>query len=162
MITNIQSNITAYGLFVGSIVQDTEFAAAGKAASISPTLGLYVFLSSFSAFPPGDCSLSSLLEVMPDALFLDSNLNLFPPDIFSLLRALVVDAGLPTEQLDGIVALGGYTYTPSTGAGSRLAKRDLLGDATFGGLLDDAALFGGDMDLSFGKRELEKRNLYTG
>jgi hypothetical protein len=43
MITNIQSNITAYGLFVGSIVQNTDFAAAGKAKSISPTLGLYVF-----------------------------------------------------------------------------------------------------------------------
>lgn len=42
MITNIQSNITAFGLFVGSIVQNTDFAASGKAKSISPTLGLYV------------------------------------------------------------------------------------------------------------------------
>lgn len=41
-ITQIQSNITAFGLFVGSIVQDTNFPASGKATSISPTLGLYV------------------------------------------------------------------------------------------------------------------------
>lgn len=39
-ITNIQSNITAFGLYVGSIVQDTQFPAAGKTNTVSPTLGL--------------------------------------------------------------------------------------------------------------------------
>ena len=40
MITNIQSNITSHGLFVGSIVQDTQFMATGKASSVSPILDL--------------------------------------------------------------------------------------------------------------------------
>lgn len=44
MITNIQSNITSHGLFVGSIVQDTQFMATGKASSVSPILDLYVTL----------------------------------------------------------------------------------------------------------------------
>lgn len=44
-ITNIQSNITAHGLFVGSIVQDTNFLAAGKGATTSPILNLCVDLS---------------------------------------------------------------------------------------------------------------------
>lgn len=39
-ITNIQSNITYHGLFVGSIVVDTNFAAPGKVASTSPVLAL--------------------------------------------------------------------------------------------------------------------------
>lgn len=103
LITNIQSNVTAFGLYVGSIVQDTQFAAEGRAATDSPVLGL--------------------------------NLNLYPPDIFSLLRALVVEGGQDVVPLDGIVALGGYTLTPSgpnpgprneTAAASaqrRLAKR---------------------------------------
>ncbi|KAH8119480.1 hypothetical protein DFH11DRAFT_1722990 [Phellopilus nigrolimitatus] len=46
------------------------------------------------------------------ALDLDMNLDL--PSIFSLLRKLAVDAGLDTEQLDGIVALGGYKYVQTT------------------------------------------------
>ncbi|TFK54041.1 hypothetical protein OE88DRAFT_1732763 [Heliocybe sulcata] len=41
---------------------------------------------------------------------LDLTLNLEPSVIFSLTRALAVDAGLSTEQLDGIVQLGGYQY----------------------------------------------------
>ena len=39
-ISNIQSNISAYGLFVGSIVQAVDFPAAGRAASDSPNLNL--------------------------------------------------------------------------------------------------------------------------
>ena len=46
------------------------------------------------------------------AIDLDMNLN--PPDIFSLTRRLAVLAGLDTEQLDGIVALGGYSYVTTT------------------------------------------------
>ncbi|SCV70806.1 BQ2448_3568 [Microbotryum intermedium] len=111
-VTNIQSNVTAYGIFVGSIVTDTNFAAAGKAVTQSPTLGL--------------------------------DMNLYPPDIFGLLRALAVTAGLPTEQLDGIVALAGYTLAPTTATAS--AKRSL------------------DPEIeAFWKRTLGKRaNIYTG
>ncbi|KAK0546638.1 hypothetical protein OC846_005187, partial [Tilletia horrida] len=43
-------------------------------------------------------------------------LNLFPPDIFALVRALVVQSGQNVAQIDGIVALGGYTLTPVTDA----------------------------------------------
>ncbi|GAA6063179.1 hypothetical protein JCM10212_003114 [Sporobolomyces blumeae] len=90
-INNIQSNITAYGLFVGSIITNTNFPAAGKAMTDSPTLPF--------------------------------NLNLYPPDIFSLLRALAVDAGLPTEQIDGIVALGGYQYVPTASSASAVTAK---------------------------------------
>jgi hypothetical protein len=88
LITNIQSNATSRGLFVGNIIQNTVFNAAGKTTTLSPALGF--------------------------------NLNLYPPDIFSLLRQLAVEAGLNPAQLDGIVQLGGYQYVPTTGPqGSR-------------------------------------------
>ncbi|WFD44515.1 hypothetical protein MPSI1_003183 [Malassezia psittaci] len=48
------------------------------------------------------------------------HLNLYPPDIFGLLRALAIQAGESVEQLDGIVALGGYTYTKTTNANDNL------------------------------------------
>lgn len=35
-------------------------------------------------------------------------LNLYPPDVFSLLRQLVVDSGMDPTPLDGIVQMGGY------------------------------------------------------
>lgn len=41
-IKNIQSNITSFGLFVGSIVTDTNFASAGHSNTDSPTLPLCV------------------------------------------------------------------------------------------------------------------------
>lgn len=41
---------------------------------------------------------------------LDLNLNLDPASMFTLLRLLASEAGLPTEQIDGIVAIGGYQY----------------------------------------------------
>ncbi|KZT27986.1 hypothetical protein NEOLEDRAFT_1129882 [Neolentinus lepideus HHB14362 ss-1] len=45
---------------------------------------------------------------------LDLTLNLEPEPIFSLARALAVDAGLSTAQLDGIMQLGGYEYVQTT------------------------------------------------
>lgn len=45
---------------------------------------------------------------------LDLNLNFDPPTIFTLVRRLAVQAGEGTDQFDQIVALGGYTYVPST------------------------------------------------
>ncbi|WFD32817.1 hypothetical protein MSPP1_003868 [Malassezia sp. CBS 17886] len=44
------------------------------------------------------------------------HLNLYPPDIFGLLRALAVQSGQSAQQLDGLVRLGGYTYTRATSA----------------------------------------------
>jgi hypothetical protein len=45
---------------------------------------------------------------------LDLNLNMDPPSLFTVTRALAVEAGLGTEQLDQIVALGGYQYLSTT------------------------------------------------
>ena len=45
-------------------------------------------------------------------------MNLDPQTLFTVTRSLAVKAGLPTEQLDGIVALGGYTYLKTTNADS--------------------------------------------
>jgi hypothetical protein len=55
-----------------------------------------------------------------------SNLNLFPPDIFSLLRRLAIQSGQSPEPLDGIVALGGLSYVPTadTSAGT-IRKRSI-------------------------------------
>lgn len=50
-VTNIQANITSYGLYVGNIVTNTEFNAAGRASSDSPTLPLCVF-SRLACLPP--------------------------------------------------------------------------------------------------------------
>jgi hypothetical protein len=77
-----------------------------------------------------------------------------------------VDAGLPTEQLDGIVALGGYTLTPSTpNPTARRVKRNLIGGMQafdgFSGLEGSSAL-GNETDLTFERRDLQKRNIYTG
>ncbi|EPQ57376.1 hypothetical protein GLOTRDRAFT_120580 [Gloeophyllum trabeum ATCC 11539] len=58
---------------------------------------------------------------------LDLNMNLDPPAIFTLTRALAVDAGLSTEQLDGIVELGGYQYvqtSPEAPASNSSSRRD--------------------------------------
>ncbi|GAA5937070.1 uncharacterized protein JCM15063_000146 [Sporobolomyces koalae] len=135
-ITNIQSNITAYGLFVGSIITNTNFPAAGKSETDSPTLPF--------------------------------NLNLYPPDIFSLLRALAVSAGLPTEQLDGIVALGGYQYVPTAATADALQarKRSLdVGAIDMNGFEDKSSFVGNETGLVFESEShhLAKRdNIYTG
>lgn len=58
---------------------------------------------------------------------LDFNLNLDPATMFTLLRILAVEAGLPTDQIDGIVALGGYQYTQP------VSKRDLVSRGLYTG-----------------------------
>ena len=86
-ITRFASNVTARGLFIGSITTDIPFIAAGNTATNSPALPFV--------------------------------LNLYPPTIFSLLRELVLEAGLDPAPLDGIVQLGGYQYQATTGRGTR-------------------------------------------
>ena len=49
---------------------------------------------------------------------IDLQMNLDPSSVFSLTRRLAVQAGLGTDQLDGIVALGGYSYITTTDADS--------------------------------------------
>jgi hypothetical protein len=94
IITNVQSNVTARGIFVGRITVDTNFVAAGKQASTSPA---FAFV-----------------------------LNLFPPDLFSLLRELVIESGQNPAYLDGVVQLGNYAYVPTTGPSTKRMKRGLV------------------------------------
>lgn len=54
-------------------------------------------------------------------------LNLYPPDIFALVRALAVQSGQDPAYIDGVVQLGGYTLTPTTSANTR---RSLSSDDT--------------------------------
>ncbi|KAL8280236.1 hypothetical protein RQP46_007350 [Phenoliferia psychrophenolica] len=65
------------------------------------------------------------------------HLNLYPPDLFTLVRLLAIEAGQRTDQLDGLVALGGLSYvetkeapafTPSPPASTPPAKRDKIDD----------------------------------
>ncbi|KAH7108191.1 hypothetical protein BKA62DRAFT_764259 [Auriculariales sp. MPI-PUGE-AT-0066] len=49
----------------------------------------------------------------------DIDLNLDPPSLFTVTRDLALDAGLNTQQLDGIVALGGYEYVHAAPPGRR-------------------------------------------
>ena len=55
------------------------------------------------------------------------HLNLYPPDMFALVRALALQAGEDVRPLDGIVGIGGYTYSKTTNANSdrRPSKRSL-------------------------------------
>ncbi|CAO1623850.1 unnamed protein product [Parajaminaea phylloscopi] len=69
------------------------------------------------------------------------NLNLYPPDIFGLLRGLVVQSGQDPAPLDGVVALGGYTYTPTTAANgntpTKPQRRSLDGAASQSFVLEE-------------------------
>jgi hypothetical protein len=54
---------------------------------------------------------------------LDLNMNFDPPTLFTLTRVLAVQAGLDPTPLDGVVALGGYSYVTATTTDSTLANR---------------------------------------
>lgn len=42
-------------------------------------------------------------------------MNMDPAALFTVTHLCAVAAGLSTEQLDGIVAIGGYKYLPTIG-----------------------------------------------
>ncbi len=100
-------------------------------------------------------------------------LNLYPPDLFGALRAFAVQANLNPAYVDGIVALGGFTLTPSTVVGSGMQKRDDF-SATEGGAFADVLLGVGNdpstienleenLESRGVERPLQKRaNLFTG
>lgn len=46
---------------------------------------------------------------------LDLEMNMDPAALFTVTRLCAVAAGLSTEQLDGIVGIGGYKYLQTTG-----------------------------------------------
>lgn len=91
---------------------------------------------------------------------LDIVQNLDPPSLFTILRVLAVQAGLPTVQLDGIMVLGGYSYLPAKNTSDGNATISTI--ETRGLLYDIPALpmtreeLG--VELSLGKRD----NIYTG
>ena len=109
-------------------------------------------------------------------------LNLYPPDIFGAVRAFAVSAGLDPAYIDGVVALGGFTLTPSTGADSNNltaanSKRDTEHShnnrANEGGALADMLMGAGndprsiqELEETLQSRSVERpqkrANLYTG
>ena len=58
-----------------------------------------------------------------DSPNLDLNMNMDPASLFTVTRILAQEAGESTEQLDAIVALGGYTYLNNVTARA-VEKRD--------------------------------------
>ena len=104
-----------------------------------------------------------------------SNLNLYPPDIFALLRALVVQTGtLDPAPLDGIVALGGIIYSsPSNINSTAINKRAFEENQEFMEMLVSASKEGTTGGLRIGddmliaqnsitKHSIAKRGIYTG
>ncbi|WFD34248.1 hypothetical protein MCUN1_001085 [Malassezia cuniculi] len=58
------------------------------------------------------------------------HLNLYPPDLFGLLRALAIQAGEEVERLDAMIALGGYTLSGTTPQ-TRRKRSELMRRAMF-------------------------------
>lgn len=56
---------------------------------------------------------------------LDLDMNLEPAVIFSLLRALAVDQGMETDQIDGIMQIGGIQPVQTYGRRDVLATRNI-------------------------------------
>lgn len=57
----------------------------------------------------------------------DLHMNLYPPDMFALVRAYAAQAGLNLAPLDGIVQeVGGYTYSPTIGQTAKITRRSFL------------------------------------
>ncbi|WFD23341.1 hypothetical protein MEQU1_002030 [Malassezia equina] len=83
----------------------------------------------------------------------DLHLNLYPPDLFALVRAFAVDAGMDTKQLDGIVKIGGYTYTPTSSANTSPKQRRAL---------DLPEMIEDEESASLNVLERRDQNMYTG
>ncbi|KAE8231424.1 hypothetical protein CF326_g3562 [Tilletia indica] len=63
---------------------------------------------------------NALPKTVTGSPLIDLTLNLFPPDIFALVRALAIQSGQNVALIDGIVALGGYTLTQTTDANTAI------------------------------------------
>lgn len=121
--------------FAASTVSlQNPFSAALRITNIQANITAHGFSVGSIVVDTDFTSLGHIGTTSPDLAF---NLNLYPPTIFALLRALVVSTGLDPAPLDAIVALGGYIYsTPSGATGSvnvlaprsleRLARRGLF------------------------------------
>ncbi|KAA1471743.1 hypothetical protein DENSPDRAFT_133322 [Dentipellis sp. KUC8613] len=58
-----------------------------------------------------------------DSPALNLDLNMDPPSLFTVTRLLAVEAGLGTDQLDGIVQIGGYQYVDADSNTNAAASR---------------------------------------
>lgn len=116
--TGIDNNITHVTVDLAN-----PFTAGLKITKIKSTISTYGLdlgtIDSSTAFE----SKGKETTTSPD---LDFQLNLDPATIFTVTRALAVDAGLQTDQLDGIVELGGYDYKFTSGSEPSRHKRDNL------------------------------------
>lgn len=91
-------------------------------------------------------------------------LNLYPPDLFGLVRALALQSGQDPIYIDALVQLGGYSMTPSTEANSRRSlMQEAVGDEMAGLLVNKSE---DEWSLGYYREEptsLWKRdNLFTG
>ncbi|KAF8894927.1 hypothetical protein CPB84DRAFT_1848428 [Gymnopilus junonius] len=89
-ITKVTSNVTSFGIPLGTISQETSFNTAPKSTTKSPSLNL--------------------------------DMNFDPSALFTVTRALAVEAGMDVTPLDSIVQLGGIQYL-STSQTAATAKR---------------------------------------
>ena len=91
---------------------DNPFSAGLKITNIESTVSAF-------GIPLGTIDSSTNFESQPKSKTtspdLDLNMNFDPNALFTVTRALAVEAGLDTTQLDGIVELGGYSYLKTTG-----------------------------------------------
>ncbi|KAF9047294.1 hypothetical protein BJ165DRAFT_1464966 [Panaeolus papilionaceus] len=83
-ITKVSSTVSAFGISLGTIDQETSFRSAPNSTTKSPELNL--------------------------------NMNFDPDALFTVTRALAVEAGLDAAPLDAIVQLGGFHYLSTTNA----------------------------------------------
>lgn len=112
------------------------------------------------------------------------NLNLYPPDLFALVRALAIQSGQDPTLIDGLVQLGGYALTPTTLANSKrslpvpttrdphhVEDEDDLGQSTSDGAMDVASMkdIVGQWTVENATRPVEnenklgkRANMYTG
>ncbi|MCO5589830.1 hypothetical protein L7F22_043799 [Adiantum nelumboides] len=65
-------------------------------------------------------------------------LNLYPPDLFALVRALAIQSGQNPAYIDGVVQLGGFTLTPTTDQnnGTTPARKRSIDDDNEGDYLE--------------------------
>lgn len=128
--TGITNNISHV-----SVVLANPFTAALGVTSIESTVtshGLTLgTITSSEAFTSDGRSTTTSPE-------LDLNMNLEPSVIFSLLRALAADQGMETDQIDGIMQIGGIQPVQTYGRRDVLATRNIYTNFNLPSYVDQA------------------------
>lgn len=111
--TGIQDNIAE-----ARVAIDNPFTAGIRLNRITSKIsGAGVFLASIDT-PIRFEAKGKGVSMSPD---ISLALNLFPPDLFAVVRAFAVRSGQDPAPLDGVVQLGGYTYSPTSDADGAVA-----------------------------------------